>query len=70
MWRPFFVHFSAGRPKRGRFSRRAAVSNQLLNEWRAEGGDGRLDDEWKHQQLVDIERESDGGDNADQPLGG
>ena len=41
---------------------------QTVRAQTAERGEGGLDDEWQHEQLVDVERKADGGDGADEPL--
>ena len=63
------IHSSRG-PRLTSLRRRHPGSDEFLNLRRTQGGDGRLDDEGQHQQLIDVEREPDGGDDTNQPLSG
>ena len=67
--RPLHVGLATGRPH-GRGLRAVHTArHQLLHQRGAERGDRRLDDQRQHQQLVDVERETDRSDDADQPGG-
>ena len=58
------------RPRPADVGRRAG--NEIRHPFRAhaaERGERRLDDQWKHQQLIDIECEADCRDRADEPAG-
>ena len=62
------LHVLSARSQSAAASAAGMPPSPALDQRRAQRGDGRLDDERQHQQLVDVERKADGGDDADEPL--
>ena len=65
---PTHIQGASRGPRSGGVRRRRAARNRRLNERLAQGGNGGLDDQWQHQEFIDIKGESDGGNDTDQPL--